>query len=462
MIQGSKQSRKRLKKSLTLPSHTTHYTFTEQKTNNQKNLNMAVDLLLGLQWGDEGKGKIVDVLTSNYDIIARFQGGPNAGHTLVFNGKKHVLHTIPSGIFHENTVNLVGNGVVIDPVIFNKELDKLAEQNVDYRKSLLISRKAHIILPTHRLLDAASEASKGKAKIGSTLKGIGPTYMDKTGRNGIRVGDLEMADFKEKYRALADKHEAMIAFYNVDVQYNLQELENEFFKSIEVLKSLTFIDSEEYLHQAQKDGKTILAEGAQGSLLDIDFGTYPFVTSSNTTAAGACTGLGIPPKEIGEVFGIFKAYTTRVGSGPFPTELFDEVGETMGRVGNEFGATTGRSRRCGWLDLVALRYACQVNGVTKLIMMKGDVLSGFETLKVCTAYNYKGEVIHHLPYNIEPENVSPIYTDFKGWNEDLTEMIDAAHMPEALVAYIEFLEKELEIPITIVSVGPDRKQTIIR
>ncbi len=423
---------------------------------------MAVDLLLGLQWGDEGKGKIVDVLTSKYNIIARFQGGPNAGHTLVFNGKKHVLHTIPSGIFHENTVNLVGNGVVIDPVIFNKELDKLEEQKVDYRKSLLISRKAHIILPTHRLLDAASEASKGKAKIGSTLKGIGPTYMDKTGRNGIRVGDLEMDDFKEKYRALADKHEAMIAFYNVDVQYNLKELETEFFKSIEVLKTLTFIDSEEYLHQAQKDGKSILAEGAQGSLLDIDFGTYPFVTSSNTTAAGACTGLGIPPNEIGEVFGIFKAYTTRVGSGPFPTELFDEVGETMGRVGNEFGATTGRSRRCGWLDLVALRYACQVNGVTKLIMMKGDVLSGFETLKVCTSYNYKGKEIHHFPYNIEPENVTPIYTEFKGWNEDLTEMTDAASMPEALVGYIEFLEKELEIPITIVSVGPDRKQTIIR
>ncbi|MEO8772704.1 MAG: adenylosuccinate synthase [Gelidibacter sp.] len=423
---------------------------------------MAVDLLLGLQWGDEGKGKIVDVLTSNYDIIARFQGGPNAGHTLVFNGKKHVLHTIPSGIFHEDTVNLVGNGVVIDPVIFNKELDKLEEQHVDYKKSLVISRKAHIILPTHRLLDAASEASKGKAKIGSTLKGIGPTYMDKTGRNGIRVGDLEMADFKDKYRALADKHEAMIAFYNVDVQYNLKELENEFFKSIEVLKSLTFIDSEEYLHQAQKEGKTILAEGAQGSLLDIDFGTYPFVTSSNTTAAGACTGLGISPSKIGEVFGIFKAYTTRVGSGPFPTELFDEVGETMGRVGNEFGATTGRSRRCGWLDLVALRYACQVNGVTKLIMMKGDVLSGFKTLKVCTAYNYKGEVIHHFPYNIESENVTPIYTDFKGWNEDLTEMTDAADMPEALLDYIEFLEKELEIPITIVSVGPDRKQTIVR
>lgn len=423
---------------------------------------MAVDLLLGLQWGDEGKGKIVDVLTSNYNIIARFQGGPNAGHTLVFNGKKHVLHTIPSGIFHDGTINLVGNGVVIDPVIFNKELDKLEEQGVDYRKSLLISRKAHIILPTHRLLDAASEASKGKAKIGSTLKGIGPTYMDKTGRNGLRVGDIEMADWKDKYRALADKHETMIAFYNVDIQYDLQELETEFFKSIEVLKSLTFIDSEEYLHQAQKVGKSILAEGAQGSLLDIDFGTYPFVTSSNTTAAGACTGLGIAPNKIGDVYGIFKAYTTRVGSGPFPTELFDEVGETMGRVGNEFGATTGRSRRCGWLDLVALRYACQVNGVTKLIMMKGDVLSGFKTLKVCTAYTYKGEEIQHFPYSIEPENLTPIYTEFKGWNEDLTGMTDAADMPQPLVDYIEFLEKELETPITIVSVGPDRKQTIIR
>lgn len=423
---------------------------------------MAVDLLLGLQWGDEGKGKIVDVLTSNYNIIARFQGGPNAGHTLVFNGKKHVLHTIPSGIFHEDTANLVGNGVVIDPVIFKKELDKLEEQGVDYRKSLLISRKAHIILPTHRLLDAASEASKGKAKIGSTLKGIGPTYMDKTGRNGIRVGDIELADWKDKYRALADKHEAMIAFYNVDIQYDLKELETEFFNAIETLKSLKFIDSEEYLHQAQKSGQSILAEGAQGSLLDIDFGTYPFVTSSNTTAAGACTGLGIAPNKIGEVFGIFKAYTTRVGSGPFPTELFDEDGETMGRVGNEFGATTGRSRRCGWLDLVALRYACQVNGVTQLIMMKGDVLSGFKTLKVCTAYNYKGDVIEHLPYNIEAENVTPIYTNFEGWNEDLTGMTEASQMPKPLNDYIAFLEKELEIPITIVSVGPDRKQTIVR
>ena len=423
---------------------------------------MAVDLLLGLQWGDEGKGKIVDVLTKNYDIIARFQGGPNAGHTLEFDGHKHVLHTIPSGIFHEGTINLVGNGVVIDPVIFKRELDNLAKFNLDLKKSLLISRKAHLILPTHRLLDAASEASKGKAKIGSTLKGIGPTYMDKTGRNGMRVGDLEMDNWQEKYRALADKHEAMIDFYNVDVQYDLADLEAEFFKAVEVLKSLTFIDSEEYLHQAQKDGKTILAEGAQGSLLDIDFGTYPFVTSSNTTAAGACTGLGIAPGKIKEVFGIFKAYTTRVGSGPFPTELFDEDGETMGRVGNEFGATTGRPRRCGWLDLVALRYAVQVNGVTQLIMMKGDVLSGFDTLKVCTAYNYKGETIHHFPYNIEAENVTPVYTEMKGWQADLTKMTEASQMPQALNDYIDFLEKELEVPIKIVSVGPDRKQTIHR
>ncbi len=423
---------------------------------------MAVDLLLGLQWGDEGKGKIVDVLTSNYNIIARFQGGPNAGHTLVFNGMKHVLHTIPSGIFHEDAVNLVGNGVVIDPVIFKNELDKLATQNVDYKKSLVISRKAHLILPTHRLLDAASEASKGKAKIGSTLKGIGPTYMDKTGRNGIRVGDLELDNWKEKYRALANKHESMVAFYNVDLEYDLEELETEFFEAVKVLKSLKFIDSEEYLHQAQRDNKSILAEGAQGSLLDIDFGTYPFVTSSNTTAAGACTGLGIAPNSIGEVFGIFKAYTTRVGSGPFPTELFDEDGETMGRVGNEFGATTGRSRRCGWLDLVALRYACQVNGVTQLMMMKADVLSGFKALKVCTAYNYKGEIIYHLPYNVDPENITPIYTDFEGWEEDLTEMNNESTLPASLNTYIDFLEKELQIPIKVVSVGPDRKQTIFR
>ncbi|PRX49603.1 adenylosuccinate synthase [Salegentibacter salegens] len=423
---------------------------------------MAVDLLLGLQWGDEGKGKIVDVLTSKYDIIARFQGGPNAGHTLEFDGQKHVLHTIPSGIFHDETINLVGNGVVIDPVIFKKELDNLSKHKIDYISKLLISRKAHLILPTHRLLDAASEASKGKAKIGSTLKGIGPTYMDKTGRNGIRVGDLELSNWKEKYRTLADKHEKMIKFYDVDVQYDLAELEKEFFNAIQTLKSLTFIDSEAYLHEAQKQGKTILAEGAQGSLLDIDFGTYPFVTSSTTTAAGACTGLGVAPNKIGEAYGIFKAYTTRVGSGPFPTELFDEDGETMGRVGNEFGATTGRARRCGWLDLVALKYAVQVNGITQLIMMKGDVLSGFKTLKVCTAYNYKGKEIQHLPYNIEAENVTPVYTEIKGWAADLTGMTKADELPKEFNEYVEFLEKELEIPIKVVSVGPDRTQTIQR
>ncbi len=423
---------------------------------------MAVDLLLGLQWGDEGKGKIVDVLTSNYDIIARFQGGPNAGHTLVFNGTKHVLHTIPSGIFHEDARNLVGNGVVIDPVIFKRELDKLNSQGVDFKKSLIISRKAHLILPTHRLLDAASEASKGKAKIGSTLKGIGPTYMDKTGRNGIRVGDLEMENWKTKYRNLANKHQLMISFYDVDLQYDLEELESEFFEAVKILKSLEFIDSEEYLHQAEKANKSVLAEGAQGSLLDIDFGTYPFVTSSNTTAAGACTGLGISPGSVKEVFGIFKAYTTRVGSGPFPTELFDENGETMAKVGCEFGATTGRPRRCGWLDLVALLYACQVNGVTQLMMMKADVLSGFKTLKICTSYNYKGKEIKHLPFNIESENVKPIYTEFKGWSEDLTAMEKYSSLPVNLINYIEFLENELKIPIKIVSVGPDRKQTIFR
>lgn len=423
---------------------------------------MAVDLLLGLQWGDEGKGKIVDALTKNYDIIARFQGGPNAGHTLEFDGIKHVLHTIPSGIFHKKAINVVGNGVVIDPVIFRKELDALKKFNLDIKSILLISRKAHLILPTHRLLDAASEASKGKAKIGSTLKGIGPTYMDKTGRNGMRIGDLELNDWKEKYRNLANKHEAMISFYDVDIQYDLAELEADFFEAVEELKKLTFIDSEEYLYQAQKSGKKILAEGAQGSLLDIDFGTYPFVTSSNTTAAGACTGLGVAPNQIGEVKGIFKAYTTRVGSGPFPTELFDEDGATMGRVGNEFGATTGRPRRCGWLDLVALKYAVRVNGVTELMMMKGDVLSGFEKLKVCTAYNYKGQKIEHLPFNIEADNVTPIYTEMDGWEEDLTQMDKFDQLPTGMVKYIEFIEKELEVPIKIVSVGPDRTQTIYR
>lgn len=421
-----------------------------------------VDLLLGLQWGDEGKGKIVDVLTKDYDIIARFQGGPNAGHTLIFEGRKHVLHTIPSGIFHKTAINIVGNGVVIDPIIFNKEIQNLSDYNIDFKTKLLISRKAHIILPTHRLLDAASETMKGKAKIGSTLKGIGPTYMDKTGRNGIRIGDLEFDNWKEIYQNLADKHLKMIDFYDVDLEFNLSELETEFFQAIEKLKELSFIDSEEYLFNAFRNKKTILAEGAQGSLLDIDFGTYPFVTSSNTTAAGACTGLGVAPNKIGQVYGIFKAYTTRVGSGPFPTELFDEDGATMSRVGNEFGATTGRPRRCGWLDLVALKYAVEINGVTQLMMMKGDVLSGFETLKVATTYNYKGKEISYLPYNIEEANVSVNYTEIAGWKEDLTGMTAFSELPKNLIDYIKFIEDFVDVPVKIVSVGPDRKQTIIR
>ncbi|UCE94579.1 MAG: adenylosuccinate synthase [Flavobacteriaceae bacterium] len=420
-----------------------------------------IDLLLGLQWGDEGKGKIVDVLTKNYDIIARFQGGPNAGHTLIFDGNKHVLHTIPSGIFHDRAINIVGNGVVIDPVIFKKEIDNLSSYNIDFKTKLLISRKAHIILPTHRLLDAASEKMKGKSKIGSTLKGIGPTYMDKTGRNGLRIGDLEMKDWRERYETLTRKHLNMISFYGVDLDFDLEQLEKDFFNAIESLRELSFIDSEEYINQALAEGKSILAEGAQGSLLDIDFGTYPFVTSSNTTAAGACTGLGVAPNKIGDVFGIFKAYTTRVGSGPFPTELFDKDGETMAKVGHEFGATTGRPRRCGWLDLVALKYAVQINGVTQLMMMKGDVLSGFEVLKACTSYHYKGDDIFHFPYNIEEENVKVNYTEFEGWKEDLTQMSEAGQLPKNLKDYVAFIEDFVGVKVKIVSVGPDRKQTIM-
>ena len=422
---------------------------------------MKVDLLLGLQWGDEGKGKIVDVLTSNYDIIARFQGGPNAGHTLVFNNKKYVLHTIPSGIFHENKINIIGNGVVIDPIILQSEIDKIKSENVNIYSSLLISRKAHIILPTHRLLDAASEKSKGKNKIGSTLKGIGPTYMDKTGRNGFRIGDLENAQWKNKYYELTKKHQKLIDFYEVDLDYNLEKLHDEFFDSIENLKKIQFIDSEDFFMKSINN-KSILAEGAQGSLLDIDFGTYPYVTSSNTTAAGACTGLGIAPNSIGDVFGIFKAYTTRVGSGPFPTELFDEYGSRMSKVGNEFGATTGRPRRCGWLDLVALKYACQINGVTKLMMMKTDVLTGFDKVLVSTAYRYRGSTIHHLPFDLSDKSLEPVYTEFEGWSEDLRKMNNINQLPLNLKKYISFLENELKIPITIVSVGPDRKETIFR
>ena len=421
---------------------------------------MAVDLLLGLQWGDEGKGKIVDVLTSNYDIIARFQGGPNAGHTLEFDGIKHVLHTIPSGIFHENSENIIGNGVVIDPVIFQKEIDELSSFNIDFSKKLFISRKAHLILPTHRLLDAASEAAKGKAKIGSTLKGIGPTYMDKTGRNGLRVGDIELEDFLDRYNALRGKHLEMLENYNVDIQFDLEELETEFFKSIDSIKKLKFIDSEKYFSDAKKAKRTVLAEGAQGTLLDVDFGTYPFVTSSTTTAAGACTGLGVAPGDIGDVIGIFKAYVTRVGSGPFPTELFDADGAQLANVGNEFGSTTGRARRCGWLDLVALKYACEINGVTKLYMMKADVLSGFETLKICTHYSYRGSKIDYFPYNVEEENIKPIYTEVPGWKKDLTKVQSSSEFPENLNSYISFIEKETGIKIEVVSVGPDRSQTI--
>lgn len=423
---------------------------------------MSVDLLLGLQWGDEGKGKIVDVLTESYDIIARFQGGPNAGHTLEFEGIKHVLHTIPSGIFHPSAINLIGNGVVIDPVIFKKELENLAPYEIDFLTKLLISKKAHLILPTHRLLDAASEASKGKAKIGSTLKGIGPTYMDKTGRNGMRVGDILTKSWKDRYRTLTQKHIKMLDFHNVDLEYDLDELETQFFESIETLKKCQIVDSENYLHKAQDAGKKILAEGAQGSLLDVDFGTYPFVTSSTTTAAGACTGLGIAPNKIKEVFGIFKAYTTRVGSGPFPTELFDEVGERIAKVGHEFGATTGRARRCGWIDLVALKYAIRVNGVTQLMMMKGDVLSGIDTIKVCNQYKTEEGLIDHFPFDINDKSISPVYLEIPGWEEDLTQINTVEKLPKNFTDYIHFLERELDTPIKIVSVGPDRKQTILR
>ena len=419
---------------------------------------MKSDILLGLQWGDEGKGKIVDVLTKNYDIIARFQGGPNAGHTLEFDGIKHVLHTIPSGIFHEGVINLIGNGVVIDPVIFQKEIFSINSLNINISE-LLISKKAHLILPTHKLIDAASEKAKGKQKIGSTLKGIGPTYMDKTGRNGLRIGDLASDNFKDKYNKLKDKHIQILKFYDFD--YNLDEIEKEWFNSLTTLFNFKHIDSENYIHEALKNRKKILAEGAQGTLLDIDFGSYPFVTSSNTISAGACTGLGIAPNKIGEVFGIFKAYCTRVGSGPFPTELFDDIGEKISKVGNEFGATTGRARRCGWIDIPALKYAININGVTQLMMMKADVLAGIEKIKACTHYLYNGKKIDYLPFEID-KKLTPIYKDFKGWECDLTRLNSLNDAPKELHDYINWLEKTLEVPIKIVSVGPDRTQTLSR
>ncbi|MEQ8910648.1 MAG: adenylosuccinate synthase [Vicingaceae bacterium] len=421
---------------------------------------MKVDVLLGLQWGDEGKGKVVDVLTPQYDVIARFQGGPNAGHTLEFDGIKHVLHTIPSGIFHSGKENIVGNGVVIDPIIYTREIDALEKFEVPINERLAISRKAHLILPTHRLLDAASEKAKGEKKIGSTLKGIGPTYMDKTGRNGLRVGDIENENFMAKYNALKGKHLQILKQYEFD--FELDELEKEWLAAIDKFRSYRLIDSEHAVNMHRKKGERILAEGAQGTLLDIDFGSYPFVTSSNTITAGACTGLGVAPNQIGEVYGIFKAYCTRVGSGPFPTELHDEVGEKIRKAGNEFGATTGRPRRCGWIDLPALKYAIMINGVTQLIMTKADVLSDFEKIKVCTAYHHKGEKIDFLPFDVLGEDLSPVYEELDGWTEDLTGLQAIEGIPAALNHYIQYLEEALETPITVVSVGPDRNQTLVR
>ena len=423
---------------------------------------MSLDVLLGLQWGDEGKGKIVDAITSSYDIIARFQGGPNAGHTIEFDGHKHVLHTIPSGIFNKNAVNLIGNGVVIDPVIFKNEINGLQKFNIDINSKLLISNRAHIILPTHKMLDASSEASKGKKKIGSTLKGIGPTYMDKTGRNGIRIGDLKSDNWTDKYNTLRDKHLTILSNFSIKVDLDLNKLEDDFMNSIEVLKKFDFIDSEDFLNSSISSGKKILAEGAQGSLLDIDFGTYPFVTSSNTTVSGACSGLGVAPNKIKKVIGIFKAYTTRVGSGPFPTELDNEIGKDIRNIGNEYGATTGRDRRCGWLDLVALKYSIIINGVTELNMMKADVLSGFNTIEACISYNIDGVETKTLPFDLNSGNIKPIYKSFKGWTEDISKTSKDEELPIELHNYVSFIEEFVEVPIKLISVGPDRSETIYR
>lgn len=422
---------------------------------------MQVDVLLGLQWGDEGKGKIVDVLCPQYDLIARFQGGPNAGHTLEFDNKKFVLNTIPSGIFNPKTLNLIGNGVVIDPIILKRELDNLKAAGFDPvgAGKLVLARKAHLILPTHQLLDAASESKMGEGKIGSTLKGIGPTYMDKTGRNGLRVGDTTLPDFKERYEKLKEKHLNILSHYGEIPDF--KEREDSFLSAIEFIKSIPHVDSEHLVNQYLKEGKKVLAEGAQGTLLDIDFGSYPFVTSSNTTTAGACTGLGIAPNKIGCVLGIFKAYCTRVGGGPFPTELDDEVGEKLRQLGHEFGATTGRARRTGWIDIPALKYAIMLNGVTELVMMKADVLDTFEKIYACTHYKYNGEVIDYMPYDINSIKPEPVLEEIEGWNQDLTSIRTQDEIPAALANYIAYLEKALEVPIKYLSVGPDRTQTII-
>lgn len=423
---------------------------------------MSLDLLLGLQWGDEGKGKIVDAITSDYDIIARFQGGPNAGHTIEFDGHKHVLHTIPSGIFNQGAINIIGNGVVIDPAIFLNEINGLKKFNIDLNSKLFISKRAHIILPTHKIIDATSEASKGKKKIGSTLKGIGPTYMDKTGRNGIRVGDIIDDNWQKKYNSLKEKHLSLISNFNQSVDIDLNKLEAEFFEGIKCLKSFNLIESENYLNKSIKEGKRILAEGAQGSLLDIDFGTYPFVTSSNTTSAGACSGLGVPPNKIKNIRGIFKAYTTRVGSGPFPTELFDSTGKKIREIGHEYGATTGRDRRCGWLDLVALKYTIEINGVTELNIMKSDVLSSIGKLLVCTSYTIDGKIVDFFPYDIKSKDITPNYVEFKGWDMDITKIKNEKDLPDELIDYIDYIELFVGVPIKLISVGPDRTQTIYR
>lgn len=424
----------------------------------KKNYKMKVDVILGLQWGDEGKGKIVDVLTPNYEIVARFQGGPNAGHTLEFEGQKYILKSIPSGIFQEGKMNIIGNGVVIDPALFKQEVEALENSGHVLTDRLRISKKAHLILPTHRLLDSASETAMGEAKIGTTGRGIGPAYTDKVGRHGLRVGDL-LHNFNEKYQKAVERHKKVLDSYNIE--YDLTSLEADWFAGIEKMKEYQFIDSEQYINEHLNDGGSVLAEGAQGSLLDIDFGSYPFVTSSNTICAGACTGLGIAPHRIGDVFGIFKAYCTRVGSGPFPTELFDEDGQALRDNGNEYGSVTGRPRRCGWIDLVSLRYTIMLNGVTKLVMMKSDVLDSFETIKACIAYDINGVETESLPYDIS-EGIVPVYIELPGWETDMSKMQSEDEFPEEFNNYITFLETELGVPISIVSLGPDRAQTIIR
>jgi len=419
---------------------------------------MKIDVLLGLQWGDEGKGKVVDVLTPVYDLVTRFQGGPNAGHTLEFEGQKYVLRSIPSGIFQGDKINIIGNGVVLDPALFKAEVEALEISGHPLTKRLKISKKAHLILPTHRLLDQAYESAKGAGKIGTTGKGIGPTYTDKISRNGVRVGDI-LHNFEEKYKSAIARHKEILSQYDFD--YDLAALEKDWFEGIECMKKFELIDSEHVINDAIRQNKKVLAEGAQGTMLDIDFGSYPFVTSSNTICAGACTGLGVAPRNIGEVYGIFKAYCTRVGSGPFPTELFDETGDLMRKNGNEFGSVTGRPRRCGWVDLVALKYAVMINGVTKLIMMKSDVMDDFETIKACVAYKIDDVITEEFPYSIEGK-VEPVYAELPGWKTNMTNMQSEDEFPEEFNAYLSFLEEELKVPIKIVSVGPDRAQTIIR